>query len=111
MTLTARAPAQRGADLYRVEPDEDEAHDCPERQLAAAVLLQAWNDANATPETVKYGRGSAGCSPEHLVRTARRFLTDKRGSWARQRQLYTSALSVDDEVIRLRAVAQFGEGH
>lgn len=111
MTLTARAPAQRGTDLHRIEQDEDETRDSPERQLAAAVLLQAWNDANATPQTVKYAKGSGGFTPEHLVRTARRFLTDRRGSWARQRQLFTSALSVDDEAIRLRAVAQFGEGH
>lgn len=110
MALTARAPAQRGIDLYRIEQDEDEARDSPERQLAAAVLLQAWNDANATPQTVKYGKGHS-MTPDQLIRTARRFLTDKRGSWARQRQLFTSALSVDDEAIRLRAVAQFGEGH
>lgn len=110
MTLTARAPAQRGIDLYRIEQDEDEARDSPERQLAAAVLLQAWNDANATPETVKYGK-DLGMTPDELIQASRRFLTAKRGSWARQRQLFTSALSVDDEAIRLRAVAQFGEGH
>ena len=32
MTLTARAPAQRGTDLHRIEQDEDEARDSPERQ-------------------------------------------------------------------------------
>ena len=110
MRLTARAPAQRGIDLYRIEPGEDEARDSPERQLAAAVLLQAWNDASATPETVKYVR-DLGMTPAELIQASRRFLTAKRGSWARQRQLFTSALSVDDEAIRLRAVAQFGEGH
>ena len=110
MTLTARAPAQRGIDLYRIEQDEDEARDSPERQLAAAVLLQAWTDANATPETVKYVR-DLGMTPAELIQASRRFLTAKRGPWARQRQLFTSALSVDDEAIRLRAVAQFGEGH
>ncbi|HBN7639171.1 hypothetical protein NDR77_07235 [Pseudomonas aeruginosa] len=110
MTLTARAPAQRGIDLYRIEQDEDEARDSPERQLAAAVLLQAWIDASATLETVKYVR-DLGMTPAELIQASRRFLTAKRGPWARQRQLFTSALSVDDEVIRLRAVAQFGEGH
>ncbi|HBN8273433.1 TPA: hypothetical protein L3686_003542 [Pseudomonas aeruginosa] len=110
MRLTARAPAQERIDPYRIEQDEDEARDSPERQLAAAVLLQAWTDASATPETVKYVR-DLGMTPAELIQASRRFLTAKRGPWARQRQLFTSALSVDDEAIRLRAVVQFGEGH
>ncbi|EIU7092183.1 hypothetical protein I4970_17870 [Pseudomonas aeruginosa] len=111
MTLTARAPAQRGIDLYRIEQDEDEARDSPERQLAAAVLLQAWEDASATPRTVKYSKG-CGMTPEELVQDARRFLTAKAPRpWARQRRLFTGLLSLDDEVIRRKAVALFGEGH
>lgn len=108
MTFTARA--RSGTERhFNIERDEDDLPDCPEQQLAAAVLFQAWNDASATPLTVKYG--SLFGPPERLVRSARRFLTARLPCpWARQRQLFTSALSVDDEDIRLRAVALFGEG-
>lgn len=108
MTLTARAPAQSGIGLYRTLLDDDWQPESPERQLAAAVLLQAWTDANAAEDTVKYGKGH-GMSPGQVVRGARRFLAARSGPWARQRQLFTGALAVDDEAIRLRAVALFGD--
>ena len=109
MTFTARA--RSGTEThYQIERDEDESLEMPERQLAAAVLLQAWEDANATPETVKYRKGFG--SPDRIVRSARRFLTAQLPCpWARQRQLFTGTLSVEDEAIRLRAVAVLGEGY
>lgn len=108
MTFTARA--RSGTEThYQIERDEDESPEIPERQLAAAVLLQAWNDASATPKTLKYSKGFG--SPERVISSARRFLTAELPCpWARQRQLFTGALSVDDEAIRLQAVALFGEG-
>ena len=111
MALTARAPNRGGTDVRQIEQDEDDFRESPERQLAAAVLLQAWEDASATPRTAKYSKG-CGMTPEELVQDARRFLTAKAPRpWARQRQLFTGLLSLDDEVIRRKAVALFGEGH
>lgn len=108
MTFTARA--RSGTEHhYQIERDEDELPGSPEQQLATAVLLQAWSDANATPQTLKYSKGFG--SPQRVVSSARRFLTAELPCpWARQRQLFTGALSVEDEAIRLRAVALFGEG-
>lgn len=106
-SVTARA--RSGIEVRcQLELDDDRQPESPERQLAAAVLLQAWADANATEETVKYAKGY-GMSSVLVVRGARRFLAARSGPWARQRQLFTSALAVDDEAIRLRAVALFGE--
>lgn len=60
----------------------------PERDLAAAVLGQAARDA--------YGKGRTRC-------TAIWFLTDELPSlWARQRQLFTAALGIDDDYFRAR---------
>ncbi|HDZ55403.1 MAG TPA: hypothetical protein ENI17_11125 [Pseudomonas xinjiangensis] len=109
MTFTARA--RSGTEThYEIEQDEDELPDSPEQQLASAVLLQAWSDANATLQTLKYSKGFG--SPERAISSARRFLTAELPCpWARQRQLFTGALPVDDVAIRLRAVAVFGEGY
>lgn len=109
MTFTARA--RSGTETYyQIERDEDELPDSPEQQLASAVLLQAWGDASATPQTLKYSKGFG--SPERVISSARQFLTAELPCpWAHQRQLFTGALSVDDEAIRLHAVAVFREGY
>lgn len=109
--MKTNARARSGTERhYQIERDQADMREVPEQQLAVAVLVQAWSDAIATPQTVKYRQGLG--SPEWIVCSARRFLTAQFPCpWARKRQLFTAALSVDDEAIRLRAVALFGERH
>lgn len=106
MEKTVRAVIARPMDAIALESGDATLPNNPFRNLAGAVLLQAWQDANCTVETLKYGYGP---SPASVIYSARQFLTAKAPDpFGRQRQRYTSLLSIDDEMIRARCARVFG---
>jgi hypothetical protein len=73
----------------------------PEAALAAAVIVQAWNDALAAPGPKASAQRAT--PDEHVA--ARRFLLDHAGPWAASREVVAQAAGICAQALRDRAAA------
>lgn len=79
----------------------------PQRALAAAVVLMAWEDA-VRPHA--WGPSDAGTVTAAERSQAEHFLFDRGGAWASARGFWCSLAGINPDVLRARALARRDRG-